>query len=217
MVERDDVRRSYDELAATYATQRIEDGRGTEILDGFLDSLGDPRRILDAGCGQGTPVLSRISADTSAVGVDFSREQLRLADGNTPDAALTQGDMTDLPFADGVFDAVVAYWSLIHVPMAAHQRVIDEFARVLCPGGHVLLCEGTNEWAGENPDWLNSGVSMAWDIAGAERTRSHLRASGFSVIERWGIPDSLDADEDGEDDRADGDEPWTVFDARLDG
>ncbi|MFC4439316.1 MULTISPECIES: class I SAM-dependent methyltransferase [Natrialbaceae] len=223
MVEKDAVRRSYDELAETYAAQRSENGRGTQILEGFLESLSDPSRVLDAGCGQGTPVLSRLSDSTRAFGVDFSREQLKLAAGNAPDAVLVQGDMTTLPFERSTFDAVVAYWSLIHVPMDDHQAVIDEFARVLRPGGRILLCEGTNRWAGENPDWLESGVKMEWNIAGAETTRDQLRNAGFEIVDEWGVPDEPDedsADEEADDADEEVDEdadehPWTFFSARL--
>lgn len=213
MVEKDAVRRAYDELADIHAAQRTENGRGIEILTQFLDSLSDPTYVLDAGCGQGTPVLSQVTVSLPAVGVDFSREQLRLAADSVSDASLVQSDMTTLPFDDSTFDAVVAYWSLIHVPMDDHQTVIDEFARVIRPDGRILLCEGTNEWVGENPDWLDSGVKMEWNIAGAKTTRDQLQNAGFIVVDRWGIPSSLEADRNKEDDN---DEPWTFFSAQLD-
>ncbi|WP_247003649.1 class I SAM-dependent methyltransferase [Halosolutus gelatinilyticus] len=219
MVEKDAVRRSYDELADVYAARRPENDRGTGILETFLGSCSarsEPIRVLDAGCGQGTPVLSRVSDGARAVGLDFSRGQLRLAADAAPDAALVQGDMTALPFATGAFDAAVAYWSIIHIPMDDHQSVIDEFARVLRPDGRLLLCEGTNEWAGENPDWLDSGVEMQWNIAGADATREQLRSAGFTIVDRWGAPETLAADEDEADSDVDDDLPWTFFSARLD-
>ncbi len=213
MVEKETVRRGYDGLASVHADQRSDDGRGTEILAEFVDSLSDSARVLDAGCGQGTPVLSRLSAETSAVGVDFSRQQLRLAADNAPGASLVHGDMTRLPFGSDTFDAVVAYWSLIHVPMDDHQAVIDEFSRVVRPGGRVLLCEGTTEWVGENPNWLDSGIEMQWEIAGANATQEQLCSAGFAVVDSWGTPSELEADREEE---SDGDEPWTFFAARLD-
>lgn len=220
MADKDAVRRGYDELAETYAAQRSEDGRGMGILSEFLDSLSRPTRVLDGGCGQGTPVLRRLGDDATATGVDFSREQLRLATENVPDAALVQGDLTDLPFDDGVFDAVVAYWSLIHVPMGDHQAVVDEFARVVRPGGRLLVCEGTTQWVGENPDWLDSGVEMQWEIAGAEATREQLHDAGFEIVDSWGVPETLEGEESqaAEDDEGNSDaddEPWTFFAAQL--
>ncbi|WP_255170537.1 class I SAM-dependent methyltransferase [Natrononativus amylolyticus] len=210
MTDKNRVRRAYDVIAAQYADHRSQGG--TEVLAQFLESLSAPAHVLDAGCGQGTPVLSRLTESTTATGLDFSREQLRLATDGAPDAALVQGDMATLPFRTGTFDAVVAYWSLIHVPLEDHQGVVDEFARVLRPGGRVLVCEGTDEWCGENPDWLDTGVRMEWNVAGAAATLEQLRTAGFVLEDSWGVPEVLC--EDGSDD-GDDDQPWTFFAARL--
>jgi ubiquinone/menaquinone biosynthesis C-methylase UbiE len=206
MVEKRAVRRAYDELARAYDAARTRDGRGLSVLESFLEF--GPERVLDAGCGGGQPVLDRLDDAATAVGLDASGEQLRLAADRVPGAALAAGDMTRLPFADDTFDAVVAYWSLIHVPLAEHGTAIEAFARVLRPGGRVLVCEGREEWVGENPDWLDSGVGMAWEIAGLEATRAQLRAAGFTLAREWGVPDSLD------DSEADA---WVFLEGRLDG
>jgi SAM-dependent methyltransferase len=88
MVNKETVRRGYDTVAPAYAAQRTADGREAEILDAFLDHVPDGGRVLDAGCGQGVPVLRRLAgraeeANTGTgagaaapVGVDLSREQL---------------------------------------------------------------------------------------------------------------------------------------------
>ncbi|TSD10001.1 methyltransferase type 11 [Haloglomus irregulare] len=206
MVEKRAVRQAYDEMARAYDAARTRDGRGLSVLESFLEF--GPERVLDAGCGGGQPVLDRLDDAATAVGLDASGEQLRLAADRVPGAALAAGDMTRLPFADDTFDAVVAYWSLIHVPLAEHGTAIEAFARVLRPGGRVLVCEGREEWVGENPDWLDSGVGMAWEIAGLEATRAQLRAAGFTLAREWGVPDSLD------DSEADA---WVFLEGRLDG
>lgn len=205
MVDERTVRRGYDDIAEIYAAERSQDGTGTDILTEFLDSLTEPERILDAGCGQGTPVLRRVCTRASAIGVDFSREQLVLAAESVPAASHIQGDMTRLPVRDETFDAITAFHSLIHIPDEKHQSVIDEFARVLRPGGRVLLTEGQEEWCGRNPDWLHSGTEMQWNIAGAAATRNHLRNAGFTIRNEWGDTDGTD------------DEHWVFFSAQLDG
>ncbi len=166
-----------------------------DVLAALLDSLPNSATILDAGCGQGTPVLARVCDSGSAVGVDFSRGQLNLAATNAPSAALVRGDMTTLPFRDDAFDAMIAFHSLIHVPVDEHRAVLDEFARLLSPGGRVLLSEGTEAWTGENPDWLGTGVEMQWHIAGAEATRTQLRDAGFAVVNERDVTHTLGADE----------------------
>ncbi|WP_128476440.1 class I SAM-dependent methyltransferase [Halorussus pelagicus] len=195
MSDRDAVRRAYDEMAETYAAERSERGRGVEILTAFLDSLPENPRVLDAGCGQGTPVLRRVAESGDPVGLDFSREQLGLAYETVPGAPLVRGDMTALPLEADAFDAVTAFHSLIHVPSGDHETVLAEFARVVRPGGRVLLTEGIEEWSGANPDWLDSGVEMRWDIAGVEETKNQLERAGFTVEDEWRVTDELADDE----------------------
>jgi ubiquinone/menaquinone biosynthesis C-methylase UbiE len=204
MVDKDVVRQGYDDIADTYATERSEEGRDKELLTEFLTSLTEPERYFDVGCGQGTPVLRQLSGSATAVGVDFSRRQLELAEANAPTASLIQGDMTKLPARDESFDAITAYHSIIHIPIEDHQSVIDEFARVLRADGRLLLTEGPEEWSGTNPDWLDSGVEMQWHIAGAETTRNQLETAGFSITNEWGDTDSAEA------------ERWVFFSAQLD-
>ncbi len=187
MTDRNNIRHAYDEVAESYASVRSESGQDMDILAAFLDPLSADATILDAGCGQGMPVLRRLDETATAVGLDFSREQLRLASENVPGGRLLQGDITHLPVADDVFDAITAYHTLIHVPLDAHQTVITEFSRVLRPGGRLLLTESPAEWTGANPDWLDTGVEMQWSMAGAETTREQLRNAGFSIFEEWEV------------------------------
>jgi ubiquinone/menaquinone biosynthesis C-methylase UbiE len=195
VTDRDAVRRAYDELAEAYAAERSSDAAAAARLDRLLEGLPSDARVLDAGCGGGDPVLAALAGESRAVGLDFSGEQLRLAAENTPGAALVRGDMTALPFRANAFDATVALHSLIHVRLDEHSTVLEEFARVLVPGGLLLLTEGEEEWVGENPDWLGTGTGMRWEIAGREATREGLDRAGFEVLEEWERRDEL-ADDD---------------------
>jgi len=224
VVDRTAVREASDALGDAYAAERTADGAELARLDRILDSLPDGARLLDAGCGPGVPILRRAGASTAAVGLDASREQLRLARDAAPGAALVRGDLTRLPLREDAVDVVVCLHALIHVPLAAHRTVLDEFARVLGPGGRLLVTEAPDEWRGSTPDWLGSGVRMAWEIAGADATRQALRDAGFRVEAEWGGADGDDCvgedgeggtgGEDGEGDCDD--EQWIYFAARPD-
>ena len=196
MGERHTVREAYNEMAETYVDEYADDVRDDplpEPVERFCAGLADDDRLLAAGCGAGDAPL--VAAGRTGIGLDFSREQLELAQERVP-AALVQGDMTALPFAAGAFDAVAALYSLIHVPLAEHRTVLNEFARVLRPGGSLLVTEGSTEWCGSNPDWLDSGTEMHWSIAGTEATREQLRDCGFEARGVWAVPDPTT--EDGE-------------------
>ena len=203
MVEKADVRRGYDALGEAYVSQRTQD----LTAEDWPSSFPSGSRVLDAGCGPGRPVLTSLCETSDPIGLDFSREQLRLAAAAVPEVPLVQGDLGTLPFTDGTFDVVIALWSLIHVPAAEHRHVIEEFARVLAPGGEVILNEGIEEWSGTNPDWLDSGVAMEWHLAGASTTREQLEGAGFVVETEWRGADTLAEDDD--------ESPWAFFRARL--
>ena len=153
MVNKEAVLQGYDDVATVYADKRSPSEEEREALTSFLDGLSPGSRVLDAGCGGGKPVLRRLTSQSQqAIGLDFSAEQLEIATSNAPKAELLRGDMTRIPVTDGCLDAVFAYHSLIHIPSDEHQTVIDEFARVLRPGGQLLVSEGPGEWEGTNPD-----------------------------------------------------------------
>jgi ubiquinone/menaquinone biosynthesis C-methylase UbiE len=207
MVDKAAVRRGYDDVADVYDAERDPSDEERDALTGFLDELSPESRVLDAGCGGGEPVLQELTRQSQEViGLDFSSRQLEKALSNAPGARLLRGDMSRLPLAADTVDAVLAYHSLIHLPAAEHQTVLDEFARVLRPGGQLLVSEGPEAWQGTNPDWLDAGAEMQWDIAGAETTRAQLEAAGFQVEHEYGAPNTLAEDEEAN---------WVFFDTTL--
>src|SRR4051812_10488069 len=90
-------------------------------------------RVLDIACGTG--VAARAAADASArvTGVDFSAAMLAIARGLHSGIEFKTGDAEALPFADGIFDAVISNFGIHHVEHP--ERAIAEARRVLAPGG----------------------------------------------------------------------------------
>jgi SAM-dependent methyltransferase len=190
--QRTAVRRGYDELAAAYASERAEADHDA-LLDRFLEAAPPDGRVLDAGCGAGHPVLSRLASEREVLGMDFSDEQVARASTVAP-GRVVQGDMTALPFADDAFAAIAAFYSVIHVPFEQHADVYAEFARVLEPGGTLAVTVGAEDWQGRNDDWLDSGTAMEWSHYGLETSRELLAAAGFDVHDAVGVVDTVGDD-----------------------
>jgi ubiquinone/menaquinone biosynthesis C-methylase UbiE len=100
------------------------------------------KRILDAACGNGRYsrfLLRRADPDAMLTAFDLSQKMLvrarkRLKSDRFSHAA---ADLTRLPYAAAVFDAVVCGWVLEHLPDP--RPGVRELARVLQPGGKLLL------------------------------------------------------------------------------
>lgn len=108
----------------------------------ILDSL-PAGTALDAACGTGRYAEYLAGQGHRVIGVDSSPDMLARAATRVPEADLRRGDLHRLPLADGEVDAVVCTLSLTHVP--ALEPVMAEFARVLRPGGHLVLSDTHHE------------------------------------------------------------------------
>jgi ubiquinone/menaquinone biosynthesis C-methylase UbiE len=104
----------------------------------LLDSLA-PGRALDAACGSGRHARRLLDRGHEVVGIDATAEMLELARRNVSGARFDQGDISDLPFEGGEFDAVVCSLALDHI--SDLSGAIAELARVVRPAGRVIVSD----------------------------------------------------------------------------
>jgi SAM-dependent methyltransferase len=186
-MDRRSVREAWEEASGAYADGRTPDGNDADLLAELRERLPPEPMVLDVGCGDGARTLANLPA--SAVGLDFARAGLDLAAASVPNP-LVQGDMVSLPFADGSFDAVTAYHAVFHVERSRHVDVYREFARVLRPGGLVLLTVGTGAYQTVRRGWFGS-EGMFFSTPGKERTLEGLRTAGLEPVEERYVDDPL--------------------------
>ena len=167
------VRDGYDAMSERYAAwqSEIRDDPRERWTQQLLSLLPERPDILELGCGAGiepTPTFARIGRLT---GIDISGAQIERARKALPGAELIQGDFTTAMFTAGSYDAVVALFTLTHVPAndlpallgrvaawlrrdglflatfgsgPAHESVVDDFLGV--PMFFSGFDEETNEW-----------------------------------------------------------------------
>ncbi|ELZ51095.1 S-adenosylmethionine-dependent methyltransferase 3 [Halorubrum coriense DSM 10284] len=186
-MDRNAVRRAWDEVAETYADRRDPDGSDAALIDDLLAELPPDPSVLDAGCGDGARTLANLPPDS--VGLDVSRRGLDLASETVPDARLVHGEMSALPLAADRFDAVTAYHSVFHVERERHPEVYAEFARILRPGGRLLMTLPGGRFETVRRGWM--GGRMFFSAPGRERTLDQLRAAGFTDVETTTATDPL--------------------------
>lgn len=159
----------------------------TAMIERALPARG---RILEAGCGLGQYVILMRERGRSAAGADWSLEALRRCRAAAPGTPLAVMDLAELAIGDGAVDAYVSLGVVEHDP-AGPGRIVAEAARVLAPGGRLLL--SVPYWNGMRrlgtPHLVRRGRRLC--AAGAQfyqfafsrgEVRGFLEAAGFRVL-----------------------------------
>jgi SAM-dependent methyltransferase len=149
------------------------------ILDGLPAGVA-----VDAACGTGRHSLHLAARGHRVIGVDSSPEMLAVARAKLPEGDWRTGDLHDLPVPDADADLVVCALALTHVPDLA--PIFTEFARVLRPGGHLVVSDARSLVEGVGCPVLvrdargHAALMRSWD----HRTSAYLAAAlplGFAV------------------------------------
>lgn len=168
--------------------------RWAPIYDVVYDKLTEPAaraavaasvacgpRVLEAGVGTGLS-LGYYPANAEVVGVDLSEDMLRRAhekvrkQGLTHVKSLQVMDVTRLGFPDESFDAVTAQFIITLVPDL--DAALSEFARVLRPGGEIVLANHFGQPSGP----IAALEELASPLAKAIGWSSAFKAS---QVEAW--------------------------------
>jgi phosphatidylethanolamine/phosphatidyl-N-methylethanolamine N-methyltransferase len=189
----------------TTALMRKAYARWAPIYDVVYDKLTEPAaraavnaavacgpRVLEAGVGTGLS-LGYYPSHAQVHGVDLSEDMLRRAQAKVDKRGLTHVkslqvmDVTQLGFPDEMFDAVTAQFIITLVPEP--EKALAEFARVLKPGGEIVLANHFGQPSGPvaTLEELASPVAKAigWSSAfKASRVEDWARMTGvMDVVE----------------------------------
>lgn len=134
--------------------------------------LRDNSRVLDVGCGTGRWLRRYLQRNFVPVGVDATQGMLQLAAASGVKCQLVIGCAQNLPFGDEIFDLVSAVTVIQHISADDQGDAFKEMARVLQPGGHLLLLElirghGAHIFSRRPSEWIkqasSAGLSLvAW-------------------------------------------------------
>jgi SAM-dependent methyltransferase len=176
------VEAGYDIIAGEYLewSGRIEGDPRLRFLDTLMRRIPAGGYVLELGCGAGVPCTAALAEQHDVLGVDVSAAQLTLARRNVPQARFLKEDMTCLRLPSGSFDAVTAFYSVVHVPREEQAALFTRIAGWLRPGGLLLAalgCKGTN---GVEDDWL--GAPMYFSSHDAATNRELLGQAGLSLL-----------------------------------
>jgi SAM-dependent methyltransferase len=112
------------------------------VMHAILDTL-PIGTALDAACGTGRYSAYLTARGHRVIGVDSSPDMLARARARVADATFVHGDVRQLALAGNSVDLVVSALALVHVPSL--EPLMAEFARVLRPGGHLVISDVHHE------------------------------------------------------------------------
>lgn len=109
------------------------------LYHAVFEAMGvdEATRLLDAGCGAGLALQLAAKRGAAVTGFDASEGLLGVARERVPSAELHQGDLEELPFPAGSFDAVTAFNSVQYAEDPVNA--LRELRRVTVPGGQVTV------------------------------------------------------------------------------
>jgi SAM-dependent methyltransferase len=186
------VESSYDRIAERYLAwgDRLSSPRLLYVQQ-VLDRLPNEAQVLELGCGAGVPATQLIVKRAQVTGVDISAAQIELARQHVPGATLIQADMMALEFPPQTFDAVVALYSIIHLPRVEQAALIPRLAAWLRPGGQLLMNLGISGDPGfVDPDWL--GAPMYWSSYNADTYLDMIRQASLTPLDAKVIAEEED-------------------------
>ena len=142
--QHEQVTQQFGAVAAAYATSPIHASGPDLAALVAAAALTGSERVLDLGCGAGHTALAVAPFAAAVVAVDVTPEMLATAAGLAAERGVTDvefhhADAAALPFPDGSFDVVTSRYSAHHY--ADPARALAEAARVLRPGGRLLLAD----------------------------------------------------------------------------
>ena len=113
----------------------------TDVADRVLEAAGPVQdlEVLDSGCGTGELCGRLVDRGARASGIDLCPGLVARARSLTPGSRLAQADAQALPFATGRFDLATSVLVLHY--LADPGRALAELARVVRPGGRLIVCD----------------------------------------------------------------------------
>ena len=182
------TRQSYDTDSSGY-TQKVRgllDGqpylRASLALFAELVRGAGGGQVADIGCGPGYVTGHLHDAGVDVFGVDLSPEMIAIARRDYPNLRFHVGSMTDLALADDSLAGIVAFWSVIHVPDQAMPGVLEQFRRVLRPGGLLLVgFHVGDETCHTSEGYTGRAINVDSHHRRPSQVTAWLRDAGFSI------------------------------------
>lgn len=180
------------DAAITYdpITQYVLPPNETWVRKALIERIqGQPRRILDLGCGTGstTLLLKKAFPNAEVIGLDLSPYMLIVAEDKARQAGVEirwqHGNAEQTGFPDASFDLVTASLLFHETPPLIACNILQEGFRLLRAGGEALVLDG-NQSTLRQTDWLTQVFEEPYikDYAAGNLGR-WMETAGFAEVQ----------------------------------
>ncbi len=198
----DSIREEFTHQSRSFGTSAAM--TSAETLGALIELVpeDDGAEWIDVACGPG--VISRAMAGRvgSVKGIDLTPAMVeegarRAGEEGIDNVGFAEGDVTALDLPDGSFDGAITRLSLHHIP--APVRVVAEMARVVRPGGWVLVSDIVADRDRDANAWREEIERLRdpshWACHTPESLRAMGEAAGLVLDEEKLIPIEIDFDD----------------------
>jgi len=166
------------ETFASWRQEIVGDPR-REWEEDLVSRLDDGARVLELGCGSGSPETRRLAQRFALTGMDISRRQVERARAAVPEAQFVCADFTELDLPARSYDAVAAFYVFNHVPRDLLAALLVNIHGWLVPGGWLLTAFGVTDMEGWTGEWL--GAQTFFSSFPPEVNSGLVREAGFAI------------------------------------
>ena len=181
------IRSSYDRVADAYAAAIFDELKNKpfdrEVLLRFARETAEHGRVCDMGCGPGQVARFLKEAGGDVFGLDLSPGMIAEARRLSPETDFCVGDMTALEMEDESLAGITAFYAIVNLPAELRPQVFREMARVLRPGGLLLLTFHVGgEVLGVSELW-GRPITMKFYTLNRDVVLGELESGGFRIEE----------------------------------
>jgi len=180
-----DYQSSYDRIAEEYANRISGELHHKPLdrmlLDEFAARVKGAGRVCDLGCGPGHVARYLHDRGVDILGIDLSPGMVEQARKRNPAMEFRQGNMLTLDVRDCAWAAIVAFYSIVHIPKTDILQAFREMFRVLEPGGLLLLAFHIGVEVLHEENCWGHQVSLDLVLFGRKEVERYLGLVGFAI------------------------------------
>jgi len=181
------IRESYDRIADEYALRIFNELQhkplDRNLLNRFAAEMAGRGKVCDMGCGPGHVARYLHDAGTAVFGLDLSTKMLEQARRLNPDISFREGNMTALDLEDGTLAGIASFYAIVNIPKESLPLVFREMARVLRPGGMLLLAFHMGDEVLQEKELWSRPISMDFFLFQPSAIRECIEIAGLNIHE----------------------------------